>query len=340
MTAAPPTSPPGRQRSLGASLLDQVLAETLDPSYAQAAARKAREAAARADAGETRPPRGPLARRRGQLLVALTLLIAGLLAAVTYREAAAGAQGREQRREALVEDIQEESSTTDQLADQVAELNRQVTRQRDEALAASAVGQRALAQLSAAEQAAALTAVRGPGLEVVVGNADPESDSDPVGGSSSVPLAGLVQDRDLQQVVNALWASGAEAVSINGQRLGATTTIRQAGSAILVDFRPLSSPYRVQAIGDQEQLYNRFLVSAGARYVADLSKRYGLQFTVGRDKELSLPAGTAPELRSARPLEDADPAGGSPAAGSSAAGSSATGTGAPGSDPTDPTPGG
>ncbi|MEU2348449.1 DUF881 domain-containing protein [Modestobacter sp. NPDC049651] len=323
MTTVPPTvDPPPRrprtqQRSLGASLLDQVLAETLDPSYAQAAARK-REAAAQQPEG-ARPPGSWLARHRGQLLVAATLLIAGLLVAVTYREAAAGAQGREQRREALVEDIQAESATTDQLADQVAELNRQVTRQRDEALAASAVGQRALEQLSAAEQATALTAVRGPGLEVVVGNADPASDTDPVGGSESVALAGLVQDRDLQQVVNALWASGAEAVSINGQRLGATTTIRQAGSAILVDFRPLTSPYRVQAIGDQETLYNRFLVSPGARYVADLSKRYGLKFTVGRDKDLSLPAGSAPELRSARPLEEPQPAPGAP---------------------TDPTPGG
>jgi uncharacterized protein YlxW (UPF0749 family) len=303
-TVPPPTaSPPGRQRSLGASLLDQVLAETVDPSYAQAAARKARQAAERAAAGEaTTPAQRSRARRRGELLVALTLLIAGLLAAVTYREAAAGAQGREQRREALAREVQRESTTTDDLAHQLTSLTTQVNGQRDAALAASSVGQRALAQLQAAEAGAALTAVHGPGLLVVLGNGDPAADSDPVGGSSAASLADLVQDRDLQQVVNALWASGAEAISINGERLGATTTIRQAGSAILVDFRPLTSPYKIRAIGDQEQMSNRFLTSAGANYVGGLAKNYDWDFTVGRAKDLTLPAGTAPELRSARPL--------------------------------------
>ena len=61
---------------------------------------------------------------------------------------------------------------------------------------------------------------------------------------------GRVQDGDLQLVVNALWAAGAEAVSINGQRLGPTTAIRFAGEAVLVDFRPVTSPYEISAIGD------------------------------------------------------------------------------------------
>ena len=54
---------------------------------------------------------------------------------------------------------------------------------------------------------------------------------------------------DLQKVANDLWAAGAEAIAINGQRLTATSTIRSAGAAILVDFRPVTSPYEVSAIG-------------------------------------------------------------------------------------------
>ena len=98
----------GGPRSLGASLLDQVLAETLDPAYAQAA--RAREAHA---AGEEAPPSR---RRRGRLAVALVLALAGLLAVVTYDQAAAGAQGREEVRSALVAEIEGESETTDGLA--------------------------------------------------------------------------------------------------------------------------------------------------------------------------------------------------------------------------------
>jgi uncharacterized protein YlxW (UPF0749 family) len=301
---------PGRQRSLGASLLDQVLAETLDPAYAQAAAdRAARPAETGRPAGRL-PAR--LRRSRGRLLVALTLLIAGLLGAVTYREAAAGAQGREQTRQALRADIAAESDATDDLVAQLDQLTAEVTRTRQQALAASAVGQRALDRLRQAELAAGVVAVSGPGLRVTLGNAPPPADSDPVGGSDQVALAGIVQDGDLQLVVNALWASGAEAVSINGQRLGATSAIRQAGDAILVDLRPVTSPYEVSAIGEPDDLTNAFLSTPEATTVAGLSRDYGVVFEYARVDDLDLPAGTAAELRSARPLAPDQPAPGSP----------------------------
>ena len=59
-----------------------------------------------------------------------------------------------------------------------------------------------------------------------------------------------VQDVDLQVVVNGLWAAGAEAIAVNGHRLTSMTAIRSAGDAVLVDLVPLSSPYKVDAIGD------------------------------------------------------------------------------------------
>ena len=300
------TQAPGRQRSLGASLLDQVLAETLDPAYARAAAARA---ARPAEPAGPRP--GRLHRSRGRLLVALTLLIAGLLAAVTYREAAAGAQGREQTRQALRADIAAESDATDDLVTQLDQLTGEVARTRQQALAASAVGQRALDQVHQAEQAAGVVAVSGPGLRVTLGNAPPSADSDPVGGSAQVALAGVVQDGDLQLVVNALWASGAEAISINGQRLGATTAIRQAGDAILVDLRPVTSPYEVSAIGEPDDLTNAFLSTPEVTTVAGLSRDYGVVFEYARVDDLDLPAGTAAELHSAEPLAPDQPSTGS-----------------------------
>jgi uncharacterized protein YlxW (UPF0749 family) len=293
---------PGRQRSLGASLLDQVLAETLDPAYAQAAAAKAARMAGAA--GPARP--GWLRRSRGQLLVAFTLLIAGLLASITYGEAAAGAQGREQARQALRDDIAQESQTADDLAAQLEELTAEVSRTRQQALAASAVGQRALDQLAKAEMAAAVLAVSGPGLQVTMDNAPPAADSDPVGGSDQVAPPGIVRDSDLQLLVNALWASGAEAIDINGQRIGATTAIRQAGGAILVDLRPVTTPYVVSAIGDPQDMRNAFLRTPEATSLSRLTTDYGVVFTYAKADELHLPAGTAAELRAAEPL---DPAG-------------------------------
>ena len=289
----------GGPRSLGASLLDQVLAETLDPAYAEAA--RAREARA---AGADAPPSRW---RGGQVAVAVVMAVAGVLAVVTYDQAAAGAQGREEVRAALAEDIEEESAVTDRLVVDLAAVRAEVTAARDDALAATAVGQRALDRLADAELAAGLVPVSGPGLLVTLADDEPDADADPVGGTAEADPRGQVRDGDLQLVVNALWAAGAEAVGINGQRLGPTTAIRFAGEAVLVDFRPVTSPYLVSAVGDPETLRERFLTSPEVAALAAISESFGLRFEFAQEDELSLPAGSPPELRSAVPVSEVPP---------------------------------
>jgi uncharacterized protein YlxW (UPF0749 family) len=284
--------------SLGASLLDAVLAETLDPAYAEAAAARAARTPAEREAGRARR------RWRARGLVALTMALTGLLLAVTYDQAAATAQGREQIRARLVADIAQESAVSDGLTDQLATLRVEVSRSQEHLLEASAVGQEALDELARAEQEAAAAPVTGPGLQVVLANAAPKADEDPVGGTSEENLPGRVQDGDLQLVVNALWAAGAEAVSINGLRLGPTTAIRFAGEAVLVDFRPVTSPYEISAIGDPDRLQRGFLVAPGVKDLADVSAMFDLRFDFVRQDELSLPAASTPELRSAAPEGD------------------------------------
>jgi uncharacterized protein YlxW (UPF0749 family) len=282
---------------MGASLLDAVLAETLDPAYAQAAARRADGDAA------SRPGR----RLRGGLLVALTMLVAGLLVAITYDQAAATAQGRQQIRAALVQDIQRSSDAGDELTAELEDLRVQVSTTREELLAASAVGQQALEAVAGAEQGAAAVPVTGPGLLVTLANAAPDADDDPVGGTAAEDPRGKVRDGDLQLVVNALWAAGAEAVSINDQRLGATTAIRFAGEAVLVDFRPVTNPYEIRAIGDPDSLSARFLASPEVGALAVISESFGLRFEFAQEDELTLPAASTLELRSAVPVDPDDP---------------------------------
>ena len=95
--------------------------------------------------------------------------------------------------------------------------------------------------------------------------ADAPAPIDPTTGRVSGGDVSRVLDVDLQSVVNGLWAGGAEAVAVNGQRLTALTTIRAAGSAILVDFRPVTSPYEVSAIGpdDLERPVQRLAAGPG-----------------------------------------------------------------------------
>jgi uncharacterized protein YlxW (UPF0749 family) len=275
-------------RALGTSLLDQVLAETVDPAYEQAARERA--------TGQ-RPAAGSSGRRRGLLVVAGTMLLAGLLVAVTYSQAAAGAQGREEIRRALVADIQQGSELSDDLTAQLDALVAEVDATRDHLLASSVEGQVALARLSRAETAAAATAVTGPGLLVTLANAEPDADSDPVGGTVTEDPRGRVRDGDLQLVVNALWAAGAEAISVNGHRLGPTTAIRFAGEAVLVDFRPVTNPYEIRAVGAPGEMAEGFLANPEVGALAIISDTFGLRFDFAQEDQLSLPAATLPELR-------------------------------------------
>ena len=95
----------------------------------------------------------------------------------------------------------------------------------------------------ATDTATASTPVTGPGITVTLADRNGPGKGN-----------GAVRDQDLAMVVNALWAAGADAITINGQRLGPNTFIRTAGSVILVNVNPVSSPYEVAAIGDSNAL--------------------------------------------------------------------------------------
>ena len=91
----------------------------------------------------------------------------------------------------------------------------------------------------------------------------------------------IILDRDLQLVVNSLWASGAEAISVGGVRIGPNVTIRQAGGAILVDNNPTSSPYTILAVGPPHAMQDVFDNSPGLQRLRLLEASYG----VGVDRE-------------------------------------------------------
>jgi uncharacterized protein YlxW (UPF0749 family) len=107
-------------------------------------------------------------------------------------------------------------------------------------------------------------------------------------------------------VVNGLWTAGAEAVSINGERLNALSAIRSAGDAILVDYRPLTRPYVVLAIGDPATIQAAFSTGPAGRGLLTLQQTYGVQYQVEAADRLALPAAATVALRYARPP---DPAG-------------------------------
>jgi uncharacterized protein YlxW (UPF0749 family) len=271
------------------SLLVDLSASSLDPGYAAAAARRA--------AGE-----GPPEHSRGRSALAAGVLLATLLIVIAAVQAHVRAPASARTRANLVASVARQTKAVDALAVQVDDLRAAVARLRDTALAGSAAGAALAARVRAEELASGAISVSGPGVRVTL------DDAPQTKGASR----NRVLDRDLQATVNALWAAGAEAVAINGERLTAQSAIRQAGDAILVDFSPLAPPYQVDAIGDPVPLETAFASSPAAGRLRSYTQLYGLRFDYSRQSALRLPAAAGETLHFARPIPSPTTRGGTP----------------------------
>ncbi|WP_157011687.1 DUF881 domain-containing protein, partial [Mycobacterium celatum] len=163
-------------------------------------------------------------------------------------------------------------------------------------------GQRLLASLDALSLAAASGPVIGPGLVVTV--TDPGAGPN-LSDVSKQRVAGsrqIILDRDLQLVVNSLWASGAEAIAVGGVRIGPNVTIRQAGGAILVDNNPVGSPYAILAVGPPHAMQDAFDRSPGLHRLRLLEASYGVGVNVSARDGLTLPAGALRDVKFAKEI--------------------------------------
>ncbi|MEU2057798.1 DUF881 domain-containing protein [Streptomyces bungoensis] len=292
MPQQPPvrSSPPRPQRpDASMSLITNVMDHSLDDGYAEAAARK-----------ESRGEGGLPKTLRAKLGLAAGLVLAALVVTVGAAQARVAAPVVAKERQELIDRIDGETSAADKLESDVDKLRDDV-----------GARQRAALQQTGGSDAADLvgvlsgaTAVHGPGVRLVVNDAK-EATS---GGDGTNPRetadfsdTGRVRDRDMQRVVNGLWASGAEAVSINGQRLTALSAVRAAGDAILVDNKPLVPPYTVLAVGDGERLGTRFQNSADGLYLHALEQNFGIRATISTEGDVRLPAAPSVIVRTAKP---------------------------------------
>ncbi|MGW1800707.1 DUF881 domain-containing protein [Streptomyces sp. NPDC001984] len=271
------------------SLITNVMDHSLDDGYAEAAARR-----------ENQGKGGMPKTLRAKLGLAAGLVLAALVVTVGAAQARVAAPVVAKERQELIDRIDRETVSADKLEGSVDELRDDVAARQRAALKKSGGSDQAdlVGILSGA------TAVHGPGVKLVVDDAKEAS----TGGDGTNPRetsgfsdTGRVRDRDMQRVVNGLWASGAEAVSINGQRLTALSAIRAAGDAILVDNKPLVPPYTVLAVGDGQRLSTRFQNSADGLYLHALQENYGIRTGISTERDLRLPAAPSVIVRTAQP---------------------------------------
>jgi uncharacterized protein YlxW (UPF0749 family) len=126
------------------------------------------------------------------------------------------------------------------------------------------------------EEPTGLTALEGPGVRVTLTDT-PDPDAYP----DADPNFLVVHQQDIQAFVNALWAGGAEAVTLQGQRLISTTGIKCVGPTVVLDGVPYSPPYVIEAVGDADGMNTSLLTSPDTVTYAD----YAAQYDLGLDIE-------------------------------------------------------
>ncbi len=229
----------------------------------------------------------PVSRARkfwaGVSLAAVSLVL-GILLSVQFKTAeeneAYSGYFRTSRVEILTEQLQVLQEENEKMKNDLADLQTKLANVRDENLALVDMKD----ELNLAQMQAGLVALHGPGIVLTV------SDGNKVNPGED-PNLQLVHDDDLLRLANELKSSGAEAISINGERLIATSEIRCAGTTILVNWKRITPPFIILATGNPEMLESGLSIKGG---YLEAMRYAGLQINLQTIEDVEIPAYNGP----------------------------------------------
>ena len=229
----------------------------------------------------TNPDRPPVGKKDPKWWIAVVLSFSGLLFGIAVANTQRQQPILEQNREDLRATISKNIDLLNYTSENLSSINNEIAQIQSNTpgLDFHGISQSNESNL---QIFSGLSSVKGEGIEIVINDAAKTDSLE----SSDIKLA-RVYDSDIQLLVNALWASGAESIAINEGRLTSTSAIRSAGDAILVNYRPLLPPFVISAIGDKD-LKARLTKHPDYIDLEFVVKTYGLGFNVSENKEITM----------------------------------------------------
>lgn len=218
--------------------------------------------------------------RIGRRLVSVAICVFAGFMIATGALNAGGADLRPNRNTDLVGLVTSESKRNRELAEKVAALRKDV-----DALAKGDGGGVPDEAMNQAAATAGQTPVRGPAVAVVLDDAP--SGVQPPGVS---PELLVVHQQDIQAVVNALWSGGAEAMTIQGQRVTSRTGVKCVGNSVVLHGVPYAPPYEIAAIGDPDALERALSTSPALQVYRQYVTAYSLGYSQRREADVTMPA--------------------------------------------------
>ena len=222
--------------------------------------------------------------RLGLALVALVALATGFVLADQVRTQLLTPSNQVARYQALVRSVQDLEARNADGRRQIAGLRAQIESLESGAAARSATTQALKNQVADLRGHAGLVAVHGPGVEVVLRNGAP-------GSTAAGQTRYLVNFQDVQDVVNLLFAEGAEAIAVNGRRLTPLSSFSGTGGEIVVDQGPpITSPVTVDAIGDRNRMQAALDDGSALPDIRARQVQFDLHLTFEGRPDIRLPA--------------------------------------------------
>ena len=212
---------------------------------------------------------------RGEAAVAAVFLLSGILLAAQMKGVHAQTQAQSDNVQYVLdleERCRQESARADKLQADL-EAGQQQAAQGEVEL------QTLRDRVTLLEFTAGVTDISGPGVSVVM----EDSTARNVTGNEADYL---IHDSDLLRVINELRAAGAEALSLNGERILATSEVRCAGPVVTINGVQKSAPFTIFAIGDSDTLYDALTMRNG---VVDILEAWKISVKVVRSDQLTIP---------------------------------------------------
>ncbi len=220
--------------------------------------------------------------KKAQIAIAAVLFLTSFVIVLQFKSVMknTGADNaRLQRVEELQKELVKEQEKNIDLSRQLLQANSTLETYRENAQKNDS-GSKAMAkELSNAMLLAGLTDVEGQGVTIVLNDSKEE-----VMGTTSADY--VIHDRDLRDIVNELVASGAEAISINGERISGKSAIRCVGPTVTINNRYYAPPFTIKAIGNPDTLEAGLNIRDG---VVDVMRAFKIEVTITKSNKIQIP---------------------------------------------------
>lgn len=224
--------------------------------------------------------------KKQKFQVAMAIMVFVLVFAITWqikgvRKTNAVESQISNRVETLQQDYKAELDKNEDLLQQVLELQNDLAKYREQITESGGAAKILKEELNRAETMAGFTDVTGSGIIVVIKDGSGQKADSPLYSDGY----GIVHDTYLLTILNELRAAGAEALSINDERILATSEIRCAGPTVSINNTKLAAPFEVKVIGNPDTLENALRMPGGA---VDEAGFYGIDITIRKSNKLMI----------------------------------------------------